>query len=89
MRAIQMTNNIIAISDLRRKFGEIEAALPYVDNFVLTKKGVPFALLSATPLIKRKIMKKTAGAFKGTVLENDTIWKAIVTRKSRKEAITL
>ena len=80
---------MIAISDLRRKFGEIEKALPYTDHFILTKKGMPFAVLSATPLVKRKLMKKMAGAFKGTVLENDEIWKNVLKRKSRKEDITL
>lgn len=84
-----INNNTIAINDLRKRFGEIEEALPYVDHFVLTKKGVPFAILSATPQVKRKLMKKTAGALKGTALENNTTWKEVIKRKSRKEAIAL
>lgn len=89
MRTTNINNNTIAISDLRRRFGEIEEALPYVDHFILTKKGVPFAVLSATPLVKRGLMEKTAGAFKGTKLENDKIWKDVLKKKSRKENITL
>ena len=38
-------NTIIPISDLRRKFGEIEALLPYVENFTITKKGDLLRLL--------------------------------------------
>lgn len=79
----------IAINDLRRKFGEIEEALPFVDHFILTKKGRPFAILSATPMVKKEEMKKTAGAFKGTKLATDTFWKDVLKRKSRKENITL
>jgi hypothetical protein len=89
MKIASSTDNIIAISDLRRKFGDIEQALPFVDHFILTKKGVPFAILSATPSIKKDLMKKTAGAFKGTMLENDAIWKDVLKKKSRKENISL
>lgn len=79
----------IAINDLRRRFGEIEEALPFVDHFILTKKGRPFAVLSATPSIKREQMMKTAGVFKGTKLANDAFWKDVLRKKSRKEKITL
>ena len=89
MKMTNINNNVIAISNLRRRFGEIEKALPYVDSFILTKKGVPFAILSATPLVKRKLMKKMAGAFKGTILENDDIWGKVLKRKSRKKDILL
>ncbi len=79
----------VAISDLRKRFGEIEDELPFVDRFILTKKGKPFAMLSATPQIKRKLMEKTAGEFKGTELAKKTVWKEVLKRKSRKEAINL
>lgn len=79
----------IAINDLRRRFGEIEEDLPFVDRFILTKRGRPFAILSATPFVKKEQMKKTAGAFKGTKLATDTFWKDVLKRKSRKENITL
>lgn len=79
----------VAISDLRKRFGEIEEELPFVDHFVLTKKGKPFAILSATPQVKRKLMEKTAGAFKGTPLADEDMWKEVIKRKSRKEKIQL
>lgn len=79
----------IAISELRRKFGKIEEALPYVDHFILTKKGKPFATLAATPAVKRSLMKKTAGIFKGTNLDNDAFWKEVLKRKSRARSINL
>ncbi len=83
------TQKIVAISDLRKRFGEIEEELPFVDHFVLTKKGKPFAILSATPQVKRNLMEKTAGAFKDTSLANEDIWKEVLKRKSRKEKIRL
>lgn len=79
----------VAISDLRKRFGEIEDELPFVDRFVLTKKGKPFAILSATPQVKRRLMEKTAGAFKGTPLASEKVWKEVLKRKSRKEDINL
>lgn len=89
MKVTGLNNNTIAINELRRKFGEIEKALPYVDHFTITKKGVPFAVLSATPTVKRELMKKMAGAFKNTKLEKDDIWKDILKRKSRKKDIKI
>lgn len=91
MDTIILNNNekTIAINDLRRRFGEIEEALPFVDHFILTKKGRPFAILSATPSVKKEQMKKTAGAFKGTSLASDVFWKNVLKKKSRKENITL
>lgn len=89
MRMTTVNENTVAISDLRRKFGEIEEALPFVDHFVLTKKGRPFAILSATPSVKREQMKKTAGAFRNTKLATDAFWKDVLRKKSRKENINL
>ena len=89
MNISNIADNTIAINDLRRKFGEIEEALPFVDHFILTKKGRPFAILSATPYVKKEQMKKTAGAFKGTKLATDSFWKDVLKKKSRKENITL
>lgn len=79
----------IPISELRKRFGEIEAALPFVDRFILTKKGRPFAVLSATSAVKKELIKKTAGAFKKTALDSDAFWKEVLKRKSRKTAISL
>lgn len=75
-----MNEKTISINELRRKFGEIEEALPFVDHFVLTKKGKPFALLKAMPEVKKRIMKKTAGALKGTELDDDLLWKDVLKR---------
>ncbi len=82
-------NTIIPISDLRRKFGEIEALLPYVENFTITKKGRPFATLTATDDIKKSIIKKYAGTFKNTDLDSDSIWKEVLIKKSRKKQIKI
>lgn len=81
--------NTVSINDLRRNFGEIEKVLPFVPYFVITKKGKPFAILSATLGSKKELMKKTAGAFKRTDLDNDSIWKEVLQKKSRKEVISL
>ena len=50
--------NTVSINDLRRNFGEIEKSLPFVSHFTITKKGKPFAILSATPQVKKELMKK-------------------------------
>lgn len=89
MRMTAVNENTISISDLRRKFGEIEQALPFVSHFILTKKGRPFAILSATPSVKKEQMKKTAGVFKNTKLAIDGFWKDALKKKSRKENIIL
>ena len=89
MRTTNFNDKSIAISDLRRRFGEIERALPFVDRFILTKKGKPFAVLSAAPSVKRGLMEKSAGALKGTRLDNDRFWKAVLKKKSRREDIEL
>lgn len=82
-------NTIIPISDLRRKFGEIEALLPYVENFTITKKGRPFATLTATDDVKKSIIKKFAGAFKNTDLDKNSIWSEVLKKKSRKKSIKI
>ena len=89
MRGLSVSEHTISINDLRRKFGEIERALPLVDHFIITKKGKPFAILSATASAKRELMKKTAGALKGTKLDNDRVWEDVLKKKSRKDVITL
>ncbi len=81
--------NTISINDLRRNFGDIEKNLPFVDRFIITKKGRPFAVLSAAPTVKKELMKKTAGAFKGTTLDNNKLWNDVLKKKSRKQSIVL
>ena len=82
-------DNTIPINELRRNFGEIERNLPFVDHFIITKKGKPFAILSATSTVKRELMKKTAGAFKGTSLDKDNTWKKVLKKRSRREDIKI
>lgn len=84
-----MNITTIPISALRKRFGEIEAMLPYVESITITKKGKPFALLMATDDIKRSIIKKTAGVFKNTDLDDDSIWEKILKKKSRKKAVEI
>lgn len=79
----------IPISDLRRKFGNIERVLPYVDHFIITKKGKPFATLAATLAVKKSLMRRTAGVLKGTNLDNDALWKEVLKRKCRVKDISL
>ena len=81
------TDKTIAISDLRRKFGEVERELPYVNRFIITKKGKPFAILSADPAIKRKHLLEMVGIWKNTDLDDDKLWKEVIKRKSRKKII--
>ncbi len=89
MRIASVPNKTISINDLRRKFGEIERKLPFLDYLVVTKKGKPFAVLSATPETKRDLMRETAGAFKDTLLDKDSVWIKALKKKSRKEDIIL
>lgn len=88
MNSVSLPKNI-PINDLRKRFGEIEKALPFTDYFVLTKNGKPFARLTAAPEVKREEMKKFAGILKGTSLDNDALWEDVLKRKSRKKPITL
>lgn len=78
----------ISIDDLRRNFGEIKKELPYV-TFILTDRGKRIGTLTATREMKRELMKSTAGSFKGTELEDDTIWKDVLKKRSRKGDITI
>ncbi len=89
MKITSISENTVSINDLRRNFGEIEKALPFVSYFVITKKGKPFATLSATLVVKKELMKKTAGVFKGSKLNSDVLWKEVSKKKSRKQSIRL
>jgi len=82
-------DTIIPISELRKRFGEIEAMLPYVEYFTITKKGKPFALLTATDQVKKSVIGKFAGALKNTDLDNDLLWKEVFKKKSRKNKIKI
>lgn len=83
-----ITTRTISIDDLRRNFGEIKKALPFV-IFTLTDRGKPIAHLSATREMKKKMMMKTAGSIKGTDLDQDEVWKAVLKKSSRRIDVTL
>jgi len=87
MKLAPNTDKTIAISDLRRRFGEVEKELPHVNRFIITKKGKPFAILSADPAVKRKLLLEMAGIWKNTDLDNDKLWKEVLKRKSRRKTI--
>lgn len=84
-----LLKRIISVTELRRNFGEITANLAEIDSLILTRGGEPFAILKSTPEEKMKVLKKTAGAWKRTALDNDSFWKKVFKRKSRKSAIDL
>lgn len=87
MKFANTNDRIISINDLRRRFGEIEKALPHVNRFIITKKGKPFAILSADPEIKRKRLLEMAGIWQNTDLDDDKLWKEVLKRKSRRKTI--
>lgn len=80
-------SNIISITELRRNFGEITSNLVSINHLILTKGGKPYAILKAAPELKREILLKSAGTFKGTDLGDDKIWKEVFKRKSRKRPV--
>ncbi|OGD86798.1 hypothetical protein A2164_03410 [Candidatus Curtissbacteria bacterium RBG_13_35_7] len=87
MKLLTNTDRFIAISELRRRFGEIEKALPYVNRFIITKKGKPFAILSADPALKKNKLLEMVGIWKNTELDDDKLWKDVSKHKSRKKII--
>ncbi len=80
---------IISITELRRNFGGLTKNLAKTDAVILTKGGEPFAILKPAPEEKRKLLIKTAGAWKGTALDTDSLWKKVSKKKSRKYPISL
>lgn len=80
---------IISITELRRRFGEVTENLAKTDSVILTKGGEPFAVLKAAPEEKKKLLRKTAGVWKNTALDNDALWKKVSKKKSRKYPISL
>lgn len=80
---------IIPITELRRNFGKITSQLATLESIILTRGGKPFAILTAAPEQKKKLLHKSAGVWKGTRLDNDNLWKEVAVRKSRKSSITI
>lgn len=89
MKYISDVPDIVAISDLRKRFGEIEKRLPFTDYITLTKKGKPFAILKAAPSVKRAMMRRSAGRLKGTSVDNDAFWQDVLKKKSKTGNIIL
>lgn len=82
-------NTIVSVTELRRNFGEITANLARINSLILVRGGKPFAILKATPEEKKKVLRKAAGAWRGTSLDSDKFWKKVLKRKSRKAEIRL
>lgn len=80
---------IVSVTELRRNFGELTENLPEIESLILTRGGEPFAVLKAVPEEKKKIMRKAAGAWKDTSLDNDSLWKKVFQRKSREVPVRL
>ncbi|MBI4097030.1 MAG: hypothetical protein HY428_01300 [Candidatus Levybacteria bacterium] len=83
-----MRTQTISVDNLRRNFGSIKKKLPFV-AFIVTDRGKPIAQVSAAPEIKQEMMEKTFGAWKGTELDDDMLWKEVLEKKSRKRAVSL
>jgi prevent-host-death family protein len=79
----------IGLTDLRRNFGLVEELLSKSESVTITRKGKSIAVLTPSTEFKRKILKQSAGALRGTDLDNDTIWQQVAQGKSRKTQITL
>lgn len=84
-----LLKRIVSVTELRRKFGEITTNLAEIESLILTRSGAPFAILKSVPEEKMKILRKAAGAWKGTPFDNDKLWKEVSKRKSRRAAISL
>lgn len=82
-------DRIISITELRRNFGQVTSDLAKVESIILTRGGEPFAILKAVPSEKKKVIKKLAGVWKNTELDNDSLWKEVFKRKSRKTPIRI
>lgn len=80
---------VIPITDLRRRFGEITADLASIEPIILTKGGVPFAILKAAPEEKRKKVLATAGALKNTEFGNSRFVEKLLQKKSRRTSIKI
>lgn len=77
----------IPISEMRKRFGDVEKMLPYVDYITITKKGEPLAIISSAPEIKKSLIKKFAGSLKNTDLDDDKIWKKALKKNQEKNQL--
>lgn len=89
MEITKISEKIVPVTELRRRFGELTKNLTTIESLILTRGGKPFAIIKAVPAAKKKVLKKFAGVWKKTFLDNSLFWKRIMKRKSRKERIFL
>lgn len=84
-----MNTMIIPITDLRRRFGEVTKNLSSYEKIILTKGGRPFAELRASGEVRKRSLEKAKGAWKGTSLDDDNLWREVFKKKSRKASVVL
>lgn len=89
LRTETITDRLVPVTELRRNFDAATRDLTRVESLILTRRGEPFATLTALPSEKRKLLRRAAGAWAGTKLDNDKIWHEVAKRKSRGTSVTL
>ncbi len=84
-----MDTKIIPITDFVRKFGQYADMLSSMDKIILTREGRPFAEVKATPQEKNRKLLALRGSWKGTLFDNDALWKKVLTRRNRKKQVKI
>lgn len=84
-----MNTLTIPITDFIRKFGEYSNLLSRLDRLILTRGGRPFAHLIPAPEEKNRKLLELAGSAKNTSLDDDALWKKVLTRRNRKYPVKL
>lgn len=84
-----MDTRTVSSTDFIRNFGTYADLLPQIDELVVIRDGRPFATFKATPEEKNRGLLKFSGLWKGTELDDDTIWKTVFKRKNRKTPIKI
>lgn len=79
-----MDTRIIPVTDFIRQFGDWAEMLPRIDKIILTREGRPFATVKAAAQAKNEKLLALAGIWKNTGLDNDSLWKNVLTRKNRR-----
>lgn len=80
---------IVPITDFIRRIGDYADMLPNVTKLIITRDGRPFATFQATPEEKNARLIKLFGTWKGSLFDNDMIWKAVAVRRNRKKPIKI
>jgi hypothetical protein len=84
-----MNSRIIPVTDFIRKFGDWAKILPEMDEIILTREGRPFATVKAAAERKNGKLLSLAGLWKNTKLDNDSVWKRVLTRGNRKYPVKI